>query len=144
VLVKTAKVFFLAMLILVSSPLYSAVEPLLESATSWDGGDFFYPQGNAQISSVKLQLHKNKDAPFHCHPVPTMGFIAKGKVLLETPDGKSREYKAGDAVIEVMKNLHRGKALSDEAEIIVFYAGAKGIPNTVFESDKEAFEKYCR
>ncbi len=105
---------------------------------------FYYLQGDAQITSVKLKLTKGQDVPFHCHPMPTMGFVLKEEVLLETPDGKSVAYKAGDAVIEVMKNLHRGKAWSEQAGIIVFYAGAKDIPNTVFESDAGAFEKYCR
>jgi len=42
-----------------------------------------------------------------------------------------------------MKGLHRGKALENDAEIIVFYAGVKGVPNTVFPDDKNNFKKYC-
>lgn len=131
-------------LLLMPVLLTAAPEQLLKSEQSWNGDNFSYLAGKPEITSVKLTLQQGKDAPFHCHPVPTMGFIAKGKVLLETPDGKSAEYSEGQSVVEVMQKLHRGKALSEEAEIIVFYAGVKDIPNTVFPEDKENFKRYCQ
>jgi quercetin dioxygenase-like cupin family protein len=127
-----------------AEPLSAEPRLLLKSDHSWNSESFYYPSGEPEITSVKLTLLQGKDAPFHCHPVPTMGFISKGKVLLETPDGKSAEYGAGESVVEVMQKLHRGKALSEEAEIIVFYAGVKNIPNTVFPEDIENFKRYCR
>ncbi len=126
-----------------SAHLFSGVELILQSDSSWDGGKFSYPKGSPEITSVKLSLAEGKDAPFHCHPVPTMGYISKGQVVVETKDGKSLEVKQGDSVIEVMKTVHRGKSLNGDAEIIVFYAGAKKIPVTVLESDQENFKKYC-
>jgi quercetin dioxygenase-like cupin family protein len=129
---------------LVSISVNAGVELLLKSSESWDGGSFAYPKGKAEISSVKLSLEEGKDAPFHCHPIPTMGYISKGEVLLETEDGKSKAYKEGESVIEVMKTVHRGKATKGDVEIIVFYAGAEGIPLTVFPKDKKAFKKYCK
>ena len=121
----------------------AAVVPLLKSEHSWEQGKFSYPGGDPEITSVKLMLEEGKDAPFHCHPVPTMGYITKGEVMLETQDGKSRTFHEGDSIVEVMKTVHRGKALEGEAEIVVFYAGAKGIPVTVLPSDEENFKKYC-
>ena len=123
---------------------YAGVEPLLKSDTSWDGGKFSYPKGKPEISSVKLSLQEGKDAPFHCHPIPTMGYISQGNVILETKAGKTTQVKEGDSVVEVMKTVHRGRALDGDAEIIVFYAGAKNIPVTILESDKENFKKYCQ
>lgn len=126
-----------------STHLLSGVELMLQGETSWDGGKFSYPKGKPEITSVKLSLVEGKDAPFHCHPIPTMGYISKGKVLLETREGKNTQVQQGDSVIEVMKTVHRGLALEGDAEIIVFYAGAKDIPVTVLESDQENFKKYC-
>lgn len=134
----------IGLLLLVSSFVMSAPKLLLKSDQSWDGGSFSYPQGDAEITSVKLKLPAGKKAPFHCHPVPTMGYISKGKVQLETQAGQVKEYKEGDSVIEVMKTVHRGVSLKRSSEIIVFYAGALGIPTTVFPDDKDNFKKYCQ
>jgi len=122
---------------------FAAVVPLLKSDSSWEGGSFSYPEGDPEIISVKLLLEEGKDAPFHCHPVPTMGYISKGEVLLETEDGQTRVFKQGDSVVEVMKTVHRGKSIKGDVEIIVFYAGAKDLPVTVLPKDKESFAKYC-
>jgi hypothetical protein len=134
------------MLIIFSVPmsLQASPELLLQNSQSWDGSQFSYVSGEPEISSVKLSLVEGVKPPFHCHPVPTMGFIAKGKVLLENHKGKTQSFKQGDSVIEIMKGLHRGYAISSSAEIIVFYAGVKGIPNTVFPEDTENFAKYCQ
>ena len=133
---------FLALLI--SSQVFAGSELLLKSDQAWDGGKFAYPKGKPEITSVKLSLEMGKDTPFHCHPIPTMGYISRGKVLVETKDGKSMEVKQGDSVVEVMKTVHRGLAIENDAEIIVFYAGAKQIPVTVLESDQENFKKFCQ
>lgn len=130
--------------VMFSMHLWAAPQLLLQSDQSWNGGKFSYLKGHAEITSVKLMLEAGKETPFHCHPVPTMGYIAKGEVKLETPDGKSQMFKEGDSVIELMKHLHRGSALSEQAEIIVFYAGVKNVPTTVFPDDKENFKKYCQ
>ncbi len=123
---------------------HAAPELLLKDDRSWDGGEIAYPEGKPEISSVRLTLKEGKVAPYHCHPVPTLGYIKKGKVRLETQGGKTVEYGEDASVVEVMKTVHRGVALDGDAEIIVFYAGAKDIPTTVFPKDKEAFEQYCQ
>jgi len=75
----------------ISFPIYAAPELLLKTDKSWDGGSFVYPEGDVEITSIKLILPKGQETQFHCHPVPTMGFISQGKVLLETENGKSKE-----------------------------------------------------
>ncbi len=117
-------------------------EELLKSSTSWDGGKIEYPKGKAEITSVKLKISENEIAPFHCHPVPTLGYILKGKLEVETKDGKKIILNEGESVTEVMRTVHRGKALSESAEIIVFYAGATSIPNTVLPENDPDFI-YC-
>lgn len=64
----------------------ATAETLLQTTTSWDGGDFVYPAGDAQVTSVKLSVDENTDMPFHCHPVPTMGYIISGSLEVETKD----------------------------------------------------------
>jgi quercetin dioxygenase-like cupin family protein len=117
-------------------------EPLLKTTTSWDGGQFHYPKGQAEVSSVILNIAEGVTTKFHCHPVPTLGYILKGDVEVETKDGKKVVLKQGESAVEVMRTVHRGRALAGPVEILVFYAGDTNTPNTVLpENDPE--HHYC-
>jgi len=117
-------------------------EEILKTQTSWDGGSITYPQGQAEITSHRLTISPKTDMPFHCHPVPTLGHILKGQLLVETLAGKTTLLKAGDSVVEVMKTVHRGKAIDADVEIVVFYAGATNLPDTVL-NDSPQSKQYC-
>lgn len=114
----------------------SQADVKLKTTQSWDGGNIHYPDGQAEITSMILQLEDNQVSPFHCHPVPTMGYVLKGEIEVETAPGKTARFKQGDSVIEVMKTVHRGKAINGPVEIIVFYAGSTTLPTTVMSDDQ--------
>ncbi|ORU90501.1 MAG: hypothetical protein A6F71_05935 [Cycloclasticus sp. symbiont of Poecilosclerida sp. M] len=118
-------------------------EDLLQTEHSWDGGEIAYPSGPAQITSFILALKEGQKVGFHCHPVPTMGYVLKGQIAVETMGGKKVALKQGEAVVEVMRTLHQGHALGGDAEILVFYAGATDMPNTLMATDEGA-KTYCR
>lgn len=117
-------------------------EQLLKTNTSWDGGDIHYPEGSPEITAIILRLQEDQISKFHCHPIPTLGYILKGTVEVETKAGKKVTLKPGDAAVEVMRTVHRGIAVEGDVEILVFYAGAEGIPTTVLP-DSEQAEQYC-
>ena len=119
-----------------------SAEPLLKTSTSWDGGKIYYPKGEVEITSVKLKFEGGQVTNYHCHPVPTFGYVLKGNMEVETKDGKKVLLKEGEPVLEVMRTVHRGTAVGGPAEVLVFYAGAKSIPNTVF-AESEAAKEYC-
>lgn len=117
-------------------------EQLLKSTSSWDGGRIAYPTGDAEITSERLSIKAGTTTPFHCHPVPTLGYILKGSVEVETKDGKKFLVKEGESVVEIMRTVHRGKAIDGAVEIIVFFTGSTSMPNTVFpENDPNNI--YC-
>lgn len=128
---------------LITLPLISSGEDLLKTTTSWDGGEIAYPEGEAEITSFKMHIGNDVTTKFHCHPVPTMGHILQGTVEIETEQGKKTTFNEGQSVVEVMRTVHRGIAVDGPVEIIVFHAGATGIPTTIFEGDPLA-EKYCK
>jgi len=132
---RRLKPYFFGMLVLaftsISSIVSAAVEPLLQSSTSWDGGEISYPKGKAEVTAMKLTLAENEDVPFHCHPVPTFGYIASGAVEVVTKNGDKTILREGDVAIEVMNTVHKGIAIEGPLEIIVFYAGAEGIKTTL-------------
>lgn len=115
---------------------------LLKTSTSWDGGNISYPTGEAEVTSVKLKLDEGETVKFHCHPVPTFVYILDGTVEVETKNGRKVLLKKGESALEVMKTIHKGTAVGDSTEILIFFAGAKSIPNAVFADSKDA-KKYC-
>ena len=81
-------------------------EELLKTSTSWDGGKIYYPKGEIEITSAILKLEEGQVSKYHCHPVPTFGYILKGNVEVETKDGKKVLLKEGESSVEVMKTIH--------------------------------------
>ena len=72
-----------------------------------------------------------------------MGYILRGTLEVETISGKTQRFDAGSSVVEVMKTSHRGRAVNGPVEVIVFYAGAVGIPTTVFPNGDQAATWPC-
>lgn len=128
-------------LVLLMSPLVMS-EPLLKATESWDGGEIAYPDGKAEISAQILRLKEGSAAPFHCHPVPTMGYVLSGTAEIETTDGDKTVIGPGEPLVEVMRTVHRGIALNGPVEILVFYAGAEHVPNTVLPANDQKGQ-YC-
>jgi len=118
-------------------------QELLKTQTSWDGGSIAYPKGKAEITSIKLKIDEGVTSKFHCHPVPTLGYILKGSVEIETIDGKKVVLKEGDSAVEVMGTIHRGKAVDSSVEILVFYAGSVDTPTTVLAENDPDY-KHCK
>ena len=118
-------------------------EELLKTTESWDGGEIAYPKGQAEITSVKMRFEAGESIPFHCHPVPTLGYILEGTLEVETKDGSKTILKKGDSAVEVMKTVHRGTAIDGPVEIVVFYAGATHLPTTVFP-EKDPKHEFCK
>lgn len=120
----------LVMLFTCSPPV--SAELLLDTETSWDGGRIKYPDGRPEITSLILTLEEGVITRYHCHPVPTLGYVLRGKIKVETIDGKTAVFSEGESVVEVMNTLHRGTAVAGPVEVVVFYAGAQGMPNTIY------------
>ncbi len=120
----------------------AAAETLLQTDRSWDGGEFSYPEGQPQVTSVRLRLASGEKTPMHCHPVPTFAYVLRGELEVETAAGERTRLQAGDPVVEVMHRVHRGRAVEGPVEIVVFYAGSKQLPTTVL-ADDPASGRHC-
>lgn len=58
--------------------------------------------------------------------------MIKGKLTVLTKSGETLELEAGDTIIEVIGEIHRGiNNGSEPAEIIVFYAGIAKTPLSI-------------
>lgn len=104
-------------------------EVLLQSSSSWDGTPYAaYPEGRPELSVLKIRIPANSALSWHTHPIPNAAYIAKGELTIEIQDGKSKTFKQGEVLSEVVDIIHRGKTGDQPTELVIFYAGSPGIP----------------
>lgn len=103
-------------------------EKLLETTKAWDGSAYQYPKGQAELSVLKITIPAHTKMAWHEHPVPNAAYVVSGELTVERKDGKMLHLKAGDVLPELVNVVHRGEAGDSDVVLIVFYAGAVGVP----------------
>ena len=113
-----------------SPPTAIEKEILLQSSKSWDGTPYArYPGAAPELTLLKLRIPPNTQLPWHTHPIPNVGYILSGELIVESKDnGQTRRIKQGEALAEMVDISHRGVTGDEPVELIVFYAGSEGIP----------------
>ncbi len=111
----------------------ATVDVLSQATQSWDGTTLAYPDGQAELSVMRITINPADQLDFHCHPVPSAAYVVSGDLEVSLKDGSAKVFKAGDIITEVVGRLHRGINLSEThpIELIVFYASAVGQPITL-------------
>lgn len=108
------------------------VTPLIQSTQSWNGTPITYPEGQAQITGLMIEIAPGADTGWHQHPAPSFGMITQGTLEVTLRDGRVKRLQAGDALIEVVNTDHIGRNVGEvPVKLIVFYAGAVGQVLTV-------------
>lgn len=108
------------------------VSPLIQSTQSWNGTPIVYPDGQAQITGLMIEIAPGADTGWHQHPAPSFGVITQGTLEVTLKDGRVKRLQAGEALIEVVNTDHIGRNVGDiPVKLIVFYAGAVGQVLTV-------------
>jgi quercetin dioxygenase-like cupin family protein len=112
-----------------------SVEELVRTSKSWDGKSLMpYPQGQPEITILKITIPAGARLETHSHPVINAGVLMSGQLTVKTTDGNVLHLKAGDPIVEVVNTLHYGiNEGTVPAEVVVFYAGIVGQPVTVSE-----------
>lgn len=108
-------------------------EILVQENRSWNGAPLPpYPQGEPEVSIIRIRIPPGSELPMHLHPVINAGVLLQGKLTVVTEAGDRLYLQAGDPIIEVVNQWHYGKNEGDRtAEIMVFYAGIKDQPLTI-------------
>ncbi|MHB8790942.1 MAG: cupin domain-containing protein [Desulfobulbaceae bacterium] len=111
------------------------VNELVKTSHSWDGNSLpAYPQGQPEITILRISIPAGTRLHTHSHPVINAGVLLSGQLTVVTTDGKTLHLQAGDPIVEVVNTLHYGiNEGTVPAEIIVFYAGVLDKPVTVVE-----------
>jgi quercetin dioxygenase-like cupin family protein len=101
------------------------VTPLLKTTQSWNGAPIKYPEGQAEISALMIEIAPGGETRWHEHPVPSFGMLLEGTLEISLPDGKKKLMKAGEALAEVIATAHNGRNVgTTPVKLVVFYAGA--------------------
>jgi quercetin dioxygenase-like cupin family protein len=109
------------------------VEQLLQTTRSWDGTRYAgYLSGEPQITILKITVPRNTALDWHQHPMINAGYVLSGHIILEKKETRERKaFHAGQALAECVNTIHRGYTTDQPAELIVFYAGAPGVPLSI-------------
>ena len=112
------------------------VDVLAKTSYSWDGSRLpGYPKGVPEVTILRITIPPGVQLPVHEHPVINAGMLLSGELTVVTEDNRILHLKAGDPIVEVVNKWHYGKNEGDKpAEILVFYAGEKGMPITIKKS----------
>lgn len=105
-------------------------ETLMKTSFSWDGTAYVsYPKGKPEMSVLKITVPPHTELDWHTHPVPNVGFVLSGRITVEKRlDGSQKTICTGEVLPETVKSAHRGFTDEEPATLIVFYAGAEGLP----------------
>lgn len=111
----------------------AVVETLARTTHSWDGSALpAYPAGQPEVSILKIRIPAGAQLAVHHHPVINAGVLLEGELTVVSEAGDRLHLKAGDAIVELVDTPHYGRNDgSEDALIIVFYAGVVGTPVTV-------------
>jgi quercetin dioxygenase-like cupin family protein len=111
-------------------------EVVSKSTFSWDGKTLpAYEKGSPEITILKITIPPGTVLPVHKHTMINAGVLVEGELTVVTEEGKTLHLKSGNGIVEVVNTWHYGKNEGDRpAVIIVFYAGAAGMPLTVSQS----------
>ncbi|WP_080439935.1 cupin domain-containing protein [Burkholderia ubonensis] len=108
---------------------------LLQSDRSWDGTTYEqYPAGKPQLTILRIVIPAHTALPWHTHPMPNAAYVVSGTLHVETKDGdRQTTLHAGGVLPEMVGTVHRGWTDESPVELIVFYAGVKGMPTAITE-----------
>ena len=107
------------------------VVPLLKTGESWNGAPIVYPDGKAEITALSVEIAPGGETGWHRHGVPSFGILLEGTLEVTLRDGRVRRIEAGEALAEVIDTPHNGRNVGlTPVRLVVFYAGAVGLPLT--------------
>lgn len=133
--------FFVCLIKAEQTPLVQ-VESLLKTTTAWDGATLpAYPEGQPEITILKITIAPGASLPWHKHPVINSGVLLSGELEVTHEDGRVLHLRAWDAISEVVDTWHYGKNPGDEpAVILVVYSGVVDMPLTILKKDEAGDE----
>ena len=122
------KILFVMMFLTISN--YSLadghVKRIISTSETGMGKEIVYPSGKAMITAFEFTVPVGSPVVAHTHSFPVLIMIQQGEIEL-TQDGKSYNYKAGDAFVEDVGVVHESKNIGNvPVKAIVVAIGVEG------------------
>ena len=106
------------------------VQEVFVGSETMDGDALKYPKGKAEIRLQRVELSEGGIVPLHSHPIPLLGNVEQGKIVVKREGLEDLIYKEGDSFIVGPKTPKHtmGNAESDNAIVWFAAIGAKDVP----------------
>ncbi len=106
-------------------------EKILVTSTAGNGQPHLYLQTrHPEVTAMTVTIPPGAETGWHLHTVPVYAFVLSGRLVVELADGKSLNFKQGDAIVEVQNLAHNGSNRGGETvSLAVFYTGEEGRAN---------------
>ncbi|MAJ32109.1 MAG: cupin [Flavobacteriaceae bacterium] len=106
-------------------------ETIVETSTAWNGTSYRIPN-DPSVLVLKIKIPAKDTLAWHQHPYFNVDYLLKGKLKVETQKGETLMMKAGESLVELNEQWHRGINVGQEdIEILVFYLKHKDVPITM-------------
>ena len=113
------------------SAVHSAIDiqTLIQANSAWDETPYTrYPDGRPRLTVLRITIAPHTALEWHSHPMPSAGYVLSGELTIEERSGSKKHFVAGQAISETVNRIHRGVTGEAPVVLIVFYAGAYGLP----------------
>ena len=135
-MIKNLLIAFVFALMLINPSISLAAESPVDiqevfvGSQTMDGDTLKYPKGKAEIRLQRVKLAKGGIVPLHSHPIPLVGNVEQGTIVVKRQGMEDLTYTAGDSFIVGPKTQKHtmGNAKTDNAIVWFAAIGAKDVP----------------
>ena len=106
------------------------VQEVFVGSKTMDGDDLKYPRGKAEIRLQRVELSEGGIVPLHSHPIPLLGNVEQGTIVVKREGLDNITYTEGDSFIVGPKTPKHtmGNAKTDTAVVWFAAIGTKDLP----------------
>ena len=106
------------------------VQEVFVGSETMDGDALKYPKGKAEIRLQRVELSEGGIVPLHSHPIPLLGNVEQGTIIVKREGLDDITYTEGDSFIVGPKTPKHtmGNAKTDTAVVWFAAIGAKDVP----------------
>ena len=105
------------------------VQEVFVSSETMDGDALKYPRGKAEIRLQRVELAEGGVVPLHSHPIPLLGNVEQGTIVVKREGMEDITYTEGDSFIVGPKTPKHTMGNAKDDNAIVWFAaiGAKDV-----------------
>lgn len=134
------KIYLIVFLLLIPFSLNAAeydsgvqARVILKTSATGNGDAVTYLKTDQpEITAMEVTIAPGAQTGWHSHSVPVYAYVLSGSLNVDIEGSGSRDFNAGDVIIEVVNTKHNGANKGNvPVKLIVFYTGAKDLPNVI-------------